>query len=85
MFPILPGRREGGHTAWMSELRGTRPGDRMLNRYAPGLSAEERDHAHERLRSLARVLIRINRRLAANDMHRDDSTHLGAEGRIPSL
>lgn len=62
-----------------------RPGDQILDRYAPHLTPEERELAHERLRSLARILIRIERRLAAQDIPNDDSTHSRAEDRIPSL
>lgn len=58
------------------------PADRILDRYCPNLDPTERELAGERLHNLARVLLRIARRHALN-MHRDDSTHSGAEGRIP--
>jgi hypothetical protein len=62
-----------------------RPGDQILDRYGRHLTPAEREVAHERLRSLARILIRIDRRLAAQDIPSGDSTHSGAEDRIPSL
>jgi hypothetical protein len=48
----------------MTDIPKRRPGDRILDRYCPDLSPKEREEAHERLRALARVLIRIERRLA---------------------
>lgn len=42
----------------------TRPGDLILNRYMRDASAEEREAARERLRCLARILIRIEERIA---------------------
>lgn len=68
----------------MSEAH-RRPGDQILDRYCPDLSPEERELAHERLRSLARVLIRIHRRLDARDIPSGDSTHFEPEDTIPSL
>jgi len=68
----------------MSDKSTRRPGDRILDRYCPHLTSEERELAHERLRNLARVLIRIAKR-HAEDMHRRDSRESGAGGRIPSL
>jgi hypothetical protein len=62
-----------------------RPGDQILDSYAPNLTADERTEAHERLRSLARILIRIHRRLDADDIPADDSTHFRDGDRIPSL
>lgn len=62
-----------------------RPGDQILDRCAPQLSPDERELAHERLRALARVLIRIDRRLAGEDIPKADSTPRGAGDRIPSL
>lgn len=41
-----------------------RPGDRILDRHCPDLSPEEREEAHERLRSLAKVLITIEKKEA---------------------
>jgi hypothetical protein len=35
------------------------PGDRILNRVAPGLGGEERAAARERLEQLAELLVRI--------------------------
>jgi len=57
-----------------------RPGDQILDRYCPELSAEEREIAHERLRKFARVLIDIATRVAAE---RDaDSRESRERGRI---
>ena len=67
----------------MSESAKRSPADRILDRYCPSLNATERELAAERLRNLARVLVRIARRHAL-DMHRSDSTHSDTEGRIPS-
>ena len=41
-----------------------RPGDLILNRYMPNATEEVRDEARENLRRLARVLLRIEERLA---------------------
>jgi len=68
----------------MSEAR-RRPGDQILDRYCSDLSPEERELGHERLRALARVLIRIHRRLDTEDIPKGDSTHLEPGDTIPSL
>jgi hypothetical protein len=60
------------------------PAARILDRHCPNLAPAERELAAERLRSLASVLGRIALRHAL-DIHRDDSTQSGPEGRIPSL
>lgn len=49
------------HTAGMSTAK---PSDIFLDRYMPEASAEEREAALDRLRRLARVLVRIEKRLA---------------------
>ena len=41
-----------------------RPGDGIIDCYMPDATPEEREEAHENLRRLARVLIRIEDRLA---------------------
>jgi hypothetical protein len=48
-----------------------RPGDRILDRYCPNLTPEERELAHQRLRNLARVLIRIAKRQAEEALQAD--------------
>lgn len=67
----------------MSDDPKRRPGDRILDRYCPQLSAEEREQAHERLRRLARAIVSVSKRLEAEDMHSSDSTHSNGGGRIP--
>lgn len=39
------------------------PGDRILDRYMPNATIDERDAARENLRRLARFLIRVHERL----------------------
>ena len=41
-----------------------RPGDLILNRYVPNATEAEREEARENLKQLARVLMRIEARLA---------------------
>ena len=41
-----------------------RPGDLILNRYMPDATEQEREEARENLKQLARVLMRIEARLA---------------------
>jgi len=40
----------------MHEVPPRRPGDQIIDRYAPQLTPEERELAHEQLRALARLL-----------------------------
>jgi len=49
----------------MAETPKKRPGDVILDRYMPDASAEAREEARENLRRLARLIIRVNERLAA--------------------
>jgi hypothetical protein len=44
-----------------------RPGDIILNKYLPHASPEEREAARENLKRLARLLIRVNERLALDN------------------
>ena len=44
--------------------RDHRPGDLIIDRYMPNASEDEREAARESLRRLARILIRIEDRLA---------------------
>jgi len=46
---------------------GRHPGDVILDRYLPNASMEEREAARENLRRLARLLIRVHERLAADN------------------
>jgi hypothetical protein len=85
MIAILPSSCLEHHTGEMANEPLRRPGDDILDRYCPNLSAEEREAAHGRLRAFAAVVARIHKRAAAEAMHTSDSTHPGAEGRIPSL
>jgi hypothetical protein len=63
-----------------------RPGDDILDRYCPGLSPEDREEARERLRRLARIVIRIAKRLeAAGAIPTSDSPELESHCTIPSL
>lgn len=68
----------------MTELPKRRPGDQILDRYCPHLSPEERELAHERLRNLARVLIRIAKRHGEDAIPTSDSRESDAGGTIPS-
>jgi len=58
-----------------------RPGDHILDRYCPNLTPEERELAHQRLRDLARVLIRIAKR-QAEEARQADSRKLSEDGTI---
>lgn len=60
-----------------------RPGDQIIDRFLPDISPEERELAHERLRAMVHVVLRIGRRLAGEAKARADSTHDGQSGRIP--
>lgn len=60
-----------------------RPGDQILDRYAPDLTPDERETAHERLRSLANILIQISERLERESTGALDSTQFEARDRIP--
>lgn len=83
-FPILRWSPPARHTGEMpSSAR--RPGDHILDQYATQLDSEARELARDRLRDLARVLIRIDKRLAAEDVPMSDSTQSGSAGTIPSL
>lgn len=84
IFPILPRCPVEGHTGRMPDIP-RRPGDRILDRYCPHLTSDERKVAHECLGELARVLIRIHRRLASQDIPTLDSTHSDRKDKIPSL
>jgi hypothetical protein len=44
-----------------------RPGDLILDRYMAHASVEEREAARENLRRLARLIIRVHRRLTATN------------------
>lgn len=44
------------------------PGDQIIDRCCPVISPEERELAHEQLRALARVLIRVDKRLAEEEL-----------------
>ncbi|MEG3148177.1 hypothetical protein U1839_26305 [Sphingomonas sp. RT2P30] len=66
----------------MNDAPKHRPGDGIIERYCPDLSAEERELAHTRLRNLAKVLIGIHKRLVEEDIHRSDSRESIADGRI---
>lgn len=59
-----------------------RPGDQIIDRYAPHLTPEDRELAHERLRAFARALIRADRERAA-EATAPDSTLSASKGTIP--
>lgn len=82
MSAILPWKSRRRHNARMHEVPPRRPGDQIIDRYAPQLTPEERELAHEQLRALARLLIRIHERLGI-DIPGSDSTDLGAQDTIP--
>ena len=50
-----------------------RPGDAILDRYVPHLTAAEREIARERLQGLAKLLLRIAMREVREEMQADDS------------
>lgn len=58
------------------------PGDRILDRYAPDLSPKEREAAREKLQAVARLIIRIETRLAREATNTLDSRESEESGRI---
>lgn len=63
-----------------------RPGEAILDRYCPDLSTTEREAALERLHGLARLLIRIAKRLDMEGaVPTEDSRKTKAHGKIRSL
>lgn len=84
MYPILPRNPVPAHTGEMPDAP-RRPGDQILDRYCLDVSPEDRELARERLRALAKILIRIHWRLGSEDIPTGDSTHSRGEDRIPSL
>ena len=54
-----------------------KPGDLFIDRYMPHATADEREAAHQRLRQLIGVLMRVNDRLAREERPRADSRDVG--------
>jgi len=59
-------------TQVMTESR--QPGDLIIDRHAPHLSAEERRVARERLTALARLVLEVATANLKRDIPKDDST-----------
>lgn len=86
ILPILPTLVSSGHYWGMSDKPQHRPGEGILDRYCPGLSASEREAALERLRRLARLIIRISKRLETEAYFpSEDSLKPDPRGTIRSL
>ena len=47
----------------MPDSRERKAGDRIINRYMPGVDTEEREKARDSIHRLARFLIRVHKRL----------------------
>jgi hypothetical protein len=59
-------------------LNAPRPGDLILNRYIPNAAEAEREEARENLKRLARVLMRIEARLA-REWHERQTRETGGD------
>jgi len=59
------------------------PGDLILDRFMPDAASEQREEARENLRRLARLILRVEKRLAAEwrEQQIRDSGPLGVESK----
>jgi len=62
-----------------------RPTDRILDRHCQSLAPYERTDAHQRLRQLARIVLRVGGNAKFVDIPTGDSTEREEQVRIPSL
>lgn len=61
-----------------------RPGDDILDRYVPHLTAADRELARERLQKLARLLVKIAARQVREEREAQDSRESPSGGKIPA-
>lgn len=62
-----------------------RPGEYLLNRFAPHVSGRDQELARERLEQWAAQLVKIARRMADKDMHAIDSRESGSGSKIQPI
>lgn len=68
------------HARMKNKKTDHRPGDLFIDRYMPEASVEAREEAHENLRALVALLVRIDERLAIEAQQKDDSRESGLLG-----